>query len=237
MCIVVFIWQAHPLYPLFILQNKDEYHNRPMKPVSWWEDCEILGGTWLACSRGGRIALLTNVLELHTLPDARSQGDLLVLFLETPKEFAKQLVKEGHRYNGFNLVLADVSAKSMLYVSNRPKNEPIMVQEVSLGIHVLSNAKIDSHWHKCLELSFKEELGKYGDRELPAKEMIEKLMRDRVTSKIVPAIHMHLIQNMYYKLIVYQTKKIVQKGLRNTLSSKKANRQVQANNDHNVPCC
>ncbi|KAL5540343.1 hypothetical protein UlMin_043012 [Ulmus minor] len=150
-------WQAHPLYPLFILQNRDEYHNKPMKPMSWWEDCEILGGTWLACSRGGRIALLTN----------------------TPKEFAKQLVKEGHRYNGFNLVLVGISAKSMLYVSNRPKNAPIMVQEVSAGIHVLSNAKLDSHWHKCLELSFKEELGKYSNRKLPAKEMIEKLMRDR----------------------------------------------------------
>ncbi|KAL5557711.1 hypothetical protein UlMin_033922 [Ulmus minor] len=192
MCIAVFIWQAHPLYPLFILQNRDEYHNRPTKPVSWWEDCEILGGrdevaggTWLACSRGGRIALLTNVLELHTLPEARSRGDLPVLFLEstkTPKEFAEQLVKEGHQYNGFNLVLADISSKSMVYVSNRPKNEPIMVQEVSPGIHVLSNAKLDSHWHKArrLELSFKEELGKYGERELPAKEMIEKLMRDKV---------------------------------------------------------
>ncbi|KAL5537666.1 hypothetical protein UlMin_045421 [Ulmus minor] len=136
MCIVVLIWQAHPLYPLFILQNRYESQITPSLPLL-----------------GLLIALLTNVLELHTLPDARSRGDLLVLVLEstmTPKEFVEQLVKEGHWYNGFNMVLADIYAKSMLYVSNMPKNEPIMVQEVSPGIHVLSNAKLDSRWHTKL---------------------------------------------------------------------------------------
>lgn len=62
---------------------------RPTKPVAWWEGGQILGGrdevaggTWLACSRGGRVAFLTNVLELHTVPEAKSRGDLPVLFLE-----------------------------------------------------------------------------------------------------------------------------------------------------------
>lgn len=57
--------------------------------MAWWNDGEILGGrdevaggTWLACSRNGRVAFLTNVLELHTLPEAKSRGDLPVLFLE-----------------------------------------------------------------------------------------------------------------------------------------------------------
>jgi uncharacterized protein with NRDE domain len=57
--------------------------------VAWWEGREILGGrdevaggTWLACSRGGRVAFLTNVLELDSFPDAKSRGDLAVLFLE-----------------------------------------------------------------------------------------------------------------------------------------------------------
>lgn len=62
---------------------------RPTKPAAWWEGGEILGGrdevaggTWLACSRGGRLAFITNVLELHTLPEAKSRGDLPVRFLE-----------------------------------------------------------------------------------------------------------------------------------------------------------
>lgn len=57
--------------------------------MSWWEGSdivggrdEIAGGTWLACSREGRVAFLTNVLELRTLPEAKSRGDLPVSFLK-----------------------------------------------------------------------------------------------------------------------------------------------------------
>ncbi|XP_030519969.2 transport and Golgi organization 2 homolog [Rhodamnia argentea] len=192
MCIAAFVWQAHPLYPLILLQNRDEYHNRPTKPVGWWEEIEILGGrdelaggTWLACSREGRVAFLTNVLELHTLHEAKSRGDLPVLFLEStksPREFAEQLATEAHQYNGFNLIVADTCSKTMVYISNRPQGEPITIQEVSPGIHVLSNAKLDSPWHKAqrLEQNFRELLNKYGEFDLPVKEMVEKLMEDTV---------------------------------------------------------
>lgn len=67
---------------------------------------------------------------------------------KSPKEYAEGLVKEAHQYNGFNLILADIKSKSMVYVSNRPKGETVVIQEVSPGIHVLSNAKLDSPWHK-----------------------------------------------------------------------------------------
>ncbi|KAF5462240.1 hypothetical protein F2P56_018263 [Juglans regia] len=192
MCIAAFAWQVHPLFPFLVFQNRDEYHNRPTKQVAWWEGGDILGGrdevaggTWLACSRGGRVAFLTNVLELHILPEAKSRGDLPVLFLEstkTPKEFAEELKTEAHQYNGFNLIVADISSKSMVYVSNRPKGEPIAIQEVSPGIHVLSNAKLDSPWHKAQRLgpSFKEQLCKYGKGEVPVKDMLKMLMRDTV---------------------------------------------------------
>ncbi|OAY22511.1 transport and Golgi organization 2 homolog [Manihot esculenta] len=192
MCIAAFIWQAHPLYPLLLLQNRDEYHNRPTEPVAWWDGCDILGGrdavaggTWLACSRTGRVAFLTNVLELHALPEAKSRGELPLRFLEStksPKEFAESLVKEVHLYNGFNLIVADIASKSMVYLSNRPKGEAIVIQEVSPGIHVLSNAKLDSPWPKAqrLEKNFKEQLEQYGEGEIPVKEMIHKLMRDTV---------------------------------------------------------
>lgn len=44
---------------------------------------ELAGGTWLACTRDGRIAFLTNVRELvQPLPGAKSRGDLPVRFLE-----------------------------------------------------------------------------------------------------------------------------------------------------------
>nr|GMD43603.1 transport and Golgi organization 2 homolog [Ipomoea batatas] len=190
MCIAIFIWQAHPKYPFLLLLNRDEYHSRATKAVEWWEGGEILGGrdevgggTWLACSREGRVAFLTNVLELHALPEARTRGDLPVRFLQSsksPKEFAKELVKEGHEYNGFNLIMADFESKSMVYISNRPKGEPISIHEVTPGIHVLSNAKLDSPWPKSqrLKMNFKKMVGEKEEADLPLKEMVEKLMRD-----------------------------------------------------------
>ncbi|KAA8537402.1 hypothetical protein F0562_026912 [Nyssa sinensis] len=194
MCIAVFVWQNHPRYPFLLLLNRDEFHERPTKPAEWWEGGEILGGrdeiaggTWLACSRGGRVAFLTNVLELHTLPDAKSRGHLPARFLEStksPKEFAEEVVREAHQYNGFNLILADLSSKPMMvYVSNRSEEEPAVILEVSPGIHVLSNAKLDSPWHKAqrLKLNFKELLNQYGEEDdIQVKEMVEKLMRDTV---------------------------------------------------------
>ncbi|TYH30692.1 hypothetical protein ES288_A01G115000v1 [Gossypium darwinii] len=194
MCIAAFIWQAHPLYPLLLLQNRDEYHNRPTKPVAWWDvdGCEILGGrdevaggTWLACSRQGRVACLTNVLELHHLPKAKTRGDLPILFLKStksPMEFAQQLITDAHQYKGFNLILADIPSKSMVYASNRPKGDDINIQQVSPGLHVLSNANLDSPCPKALRLrkSFKQMLNKYGNNEVMVKEMVEKLMEDKV---------------------------------------------------------
>lgn len=63
--------------------------DRATKELSWWEGGEILGGkdevaggTWLACSRNGRVAFITNVLELDILPEAKSRGDLPVRFLQ-----------------------------------------------------------------------------------------------------------------------------------------------------------
>ncbi|KAL4313554.1 hypothetical protein GQ457_01G008560 [Hibiscus cannabinus] len=224
MCIAAFIWQAHPLYPLLLLHNRDEYHNRPTKALAWWDvdGCEILGardevagGTWMACSRQGRVAFLTNVWELHHLRRVKSRGDLPLLFLKvnsisgvwtnnnngdgfiegntkllliqsrkSPMEFGKQLAMEAHRYNGFNLIVADIPSRSMVYISNRPTGEPMAMtlQLVSPGLHVLSNAKLDSPWPKALRLGqhFKQMLNKHGKKQVKVKEMVEKLMKDRV---------------------------------------------------------
>ncbi|CAI0444041.1 unnamed protein product [Linum tenue] len=195
MCIAAFLWQGHPLYPLLLLHNRDEYHSRPTRPVEWWggsEEMDVLGGrddmaggTWLACSRGGKVAFLTNVLELHPDPDAKTRGELPVLFLQScksPREFAEGVAKEAHLYNGFNLILSDISSNTMMYISNRPEGDAVVVRDVSPGLHVLSNEKLDSPWPKALKLGmgFKEQLLNYGEGEVDLKEMAKKLMRDRV---------------------------------------------------------
>lgn len=57
-------------------------------------------------------------------------------------------MKEVHLYNGFNLIIADFPSESMVYMTNRPNGESAYVSEVSPGIHVLSNASLDSPWPK-----------------------------------------------------------------------------------------
>ncbi|XP_057469570.1 uncharacterized protein LOC130758618 isoform X2 [Actinidia eriantha] len=206
MCTAVFAWQAHPFYPFLLFFSRDEYQNRPTKPVEWWEGGEILGGrdevaggTWLACTRGGKVAILTNVLELHTLPEAKSRGELPVRFLERPREFAEEVVKEAHLYNGFNLIMADLPYNTMVYISNMPKGEPIDIQDVPPGTHVLSNAKLGSQllqFHSFsfqaqhLVLSFGEMLEVYHSSEIPLNKVVGKLMRDTVKSheRTLPSI-------------------------------------------------
>ncbi|KAI6700949.1 hypothetical protein NL676_015273 [Syzygium grande] len=190
MCIAVFLWQAHPLYPFFLLHNRDEYRSRPTEPVAWWDNGEILGGrdglaggTWLACSRNGKIAFVTNVREVGNVPEAKSRGDLPVRFLESkknPTDFGEEVVMEAHQYNGFNLILVDLSSKSMVYVSNRPKDNEALVSEVPPGIHVLSTASLDTPWPKAVRLrsNFEKILEKCGGGEFPAEDMAEELMTD-----------------------------------------------------------
>ena len=62
---------------------------RPTEPLGWWEGEEILGGrdgqaggTWLASSRDGRLAFITNFRELQSIPQAKSRGHLPVRFLQ-----------------------------------------------------------------------------------------------------------------------------------------------------------
>ncbi|XWS68349.1 hypothetical protein CRYUN_Cryun04dG0082400 [Craigia yunnanensis] len=203
MCIAVFMWETHPLYPFLLFLNRDEYHSRPTEPLGWWEGGEILGGrdgqaggTWLASSRDGKLAFITNFRELQSIPQAKSRGHLPVRFLQSKKkpiEFAEEVVKEADQYNGFNLILVDLCSTSMVYLTNRPKENGNFVTEVSPGIHVLSNASLDSPWLKAqrLDHNFKEVFAKYAKDELPLKETVAELMMDTTKDNLsmLPGIY------------------------------------------------
>uniref|UniRef100_A0A2P2J9N7 Transport and Golgi organization 2 homolog n=2 Tax=Rhizophora mucronata TaxID=61149 RepID=A0A2P2J9N7_RHIMU len=203
MCIGVFLWQAHPLYPFLLFLNRDEFHSRPTKPLAWWDGGEIVGGkdeqaggTWLACTNYGKIAFVTNVREVDGIPLAKSRGDLPLRFFQSnknPREFAKDLVREAHEYNGFNLIVTDICSRSMIYITNRHKSEHSCVTEVSPGMHVLSNASLDSPWPKAQRLgnNFKILLDKCGSAELPLGEMAEILMTNTIKDdeSILPHIY------------------------------------------------
>lgn len=202
----MFIWQAHPIYPFLLLLNRDEYHDRLTIPLAWWEQGEgdeilggrdgVAGGTWLASNKHGKLAFLTNVRELPSLPNLNSRGHLPVRFLESEKDpmmFAEEVVKEADQYNGFNLIVADIRSKNMVYVTNRPKQDTNFIKQVSPGIHVLTNANLDTPWPKAQRLKqhFTNFLNMYGNNECHVGKMSEEIMRDTVKDEkgLLPSIY------------------------------------------------
>ncbi|XP_010918279.2 uncharacterized protein [Elaeis guineensis] len=169
-------------------------NDRPTKPVGWWGEGhqkilggrdELGGGTWLGCTKNGRLAFLTSVSEPDSLPGARTRGELPLRFLKStksPLEFAEDIVREANQYDGFNLICSDLCSKTMVCISNRPKDEPVSIKVVSPGLHVLSNATLDTPWPKAQRLArnFSELLKRHGEEEIPEKEMVEELMGDTV---------------------------------------------------------
>ena len=109
--------------------------------------------------RRGRLALLTNYREAPSSKNSkqRSRGELIPQFLvdeRSPAEYLEQLAKEGADYAGFNLFVLewpDTQQPVRLgYYSNRhPNCHP---QKLEPGVHILSNAWLNTPWPKSLFL-------------------------------------------------------------------------------------
>ncbi len=154
MCLVIIAWQQHADYPLVLAGNRDEFHARPTQDAHAWPDHpEIVGGrdlqaggTWLALHRNGRIATVTNFRDAQQEPAGfRSRGHLVTEFLlatSGPLEYLESI--DGKSYAGFNLLVSD--GRTLAYLSNRGAG----ATELGAGVYGLSNALLDSEWHKVL---------------------------------------------------------------------------------------
>lgn len=159
MCLIAVAYRAHPDYRLLLAANRDEFHARPTAPAGFWPDHPDVaggrdlasGGSWLAFSRGGRLAAVTNVRRMEPVdPWAPSRGHLVRDFVtgQTAAEaFALALQAEGRRYAGFNLLLWDGS--TLLHTGNRGAR-PVTVLEP--GVHAVSNADLGTPWPKLRRL-------------------------------------------------------------------------------------
>ncbi|MCZ8344772.1 MAG: NRDE family protein [Leptospira sp.] len=155
MCLAVLALAAHPDFPLILCSNRDEFFERPALPIHFWKDQpEIFGGidlkangTWLACTREGRLAFLTNVRNLKKPPhpNPRSRGLLVSEFLMDKgslEDYANQVLERSGEYEGFNLLLYERGRT--IYLGNDPKSK----MEVEPGIHAVSNASWNTDWPK-----------------------------------------------------------------------------------------
>lgn len=184
MCLIAIDRQENALT---VAANRDEFHHRPTLEAAWWDDApqvwggrdQQAGGAWFAVSRSGRFAAVTNVRRmLPPRPDAPSRGALVQAFMnsmEPSQNFASALQRTAQQYSGFNLLLFD--GMELIYSSN----EPDYVQRpVGKGVHVLSNASLDTPWPKSERLR-DAMLSRAGD-ENEAREQLFTALADRRTA-------------------------------------------------------
>jgi uncharacterized protein with NRDE domain len=188
MCLLVLAWNAHPRYRLVVAANRDEYHDRPAAPLARWPaPADILagrdlraGGAWLGIDSRRRFGVVTNFRDLvRAPPEAPSRGGLIPQYLggaAGPGSYLTALEHAAAGYGGFNLLLAD--GESLWYASNR--GTPF-AQELSPGIHGLSNERLDTPWPKLLRVrrGFEQWLRSGGSAEDGA---LFALLADRATA-------------------------------------------------------
>ena len=90
MCILFIAVKQHPLYPLIIAANRDEFHLRPTQTSHFWTKQNnilagkdlLAGGTWMGINRNGDLAALTNIRAPGKEREkVLSRGELVTNFL------------------------------------------------------------------------------------------------------------------------------------------------------------
>ncbi|WP_339670217.1 NRDE family protein [Dasania marina] len=155
MCLISFAIQQHADWPLILMANRDEYHQRPSAAAHFWQDQPQLfagrdlqaGGTWLGISQQGQLAAVTNYRETaaqNAVP-RYSRGALSSDFLSGPQsasDYLQQLATHAEDFAGFNFICGNPS--QLYYFSNRQGT----VRSLKPGIYGLSNGLLDSPWPK-----------------------------------------------------------------------------------------
>jgi uncharacterized protein with NRDE domain len=174
MCLILFAWNSHPEYSLVVAANRDEFYERPTHPIGYWNDAphilgsrdaaDVLGipGTALGLSMQGKFAAVTNIrAPSEKNPEMRTRGELTAKFLthaNSTQDFIAQNEKSFLQYNGFNLLLGDISLgekshlswlSNRLLVGGKIRHRKVMNPvPVNPGVYGLSNAMLDTPWPK-----------------------------------------------------------------------------------------
>jgi uncharacterized protein with NRDE domain len=155
MCLIAVAWQTHPGFPLALIANRDESHDRPAAAAGYDPEAGdvyggrdlVQGGSWLQVSTRGRLAAVTNV-RAGLRPEARpkSRGWLVRDFVRgrsAAVDYASLLEPAAAEYGRFNLLVWDGS--TLAFASNVPKPS---YSTVSPGLHAMSNGAFDAPWPK-----------------------------------------------------------------------------------------
>lgn len=144
---------------LRLASNRDEYYSRPTEAAHWWTDADhvfggrdqLAGGTWLAASRRGRIAAITNHRNGLPAKAPRSRGTLVADFVradEPVAAYAQGIAGQSADYGGFNLILVELGPTPVAWYVN----DVGQARELRPGVHGISNGRLDTPWPKVERL-------------------------------------------------------------------------------------
>ncbi len=185
MCLIALAYRQHPRWPLVLIANRDEAHDRPATPAEPDPEADdvyggrdlVAGGGWLQVSNRGRLAAVTNVRRGLTPEQApRSRGWLVRDFVrghEDAAGFTDRLQAEARDYGRFNLLVWD--GEALCFAGNAP--EPTSMP-VAPGWHAMSNGAFDAAWPKSTHAT--QALRTWLAQDLVADPGVEALDADRL---------------------------------------------------------
>lgn len=174
MCLIVLAYKVHPRFPLIVAANRDEFLDRPTKPLHVWEDFPHIlagrdergGGTWMGITPLGRFAALTNHRDLRRAQHTgASRGTLVEHVLQ--HELGDL---DTSQFAGFNLLHGRYD--SLFYHSNITG----IHHALEPGVHGLSNHLLNTPWPKVERA--KAALSKELLSDAPRKERLFDLLAD-----------------------------------------------------------
>ena len=151
MCLIVIAHRVSARYPLVIAANRDEDYERPTRAAQWWEEAaDVLGGrdglhggSWLAMTRAGRFAAVTNLRGALRTPESRSRGELVSGFArgsKAPDAYVREIAGRRDQYAGFHLIAGQLDGELAVLSSEAESLPP--------GVHGFSNAPAGVVWPK-----------------------------------------------------------------------------------------
>ncbi len=158
MCLIAIAWNAHPRYPLILLGNRDEFHQRPSVAADWWPEAPDVfggrdlkaGGSWLGVSRSGRLAVVTNNPLRPPAADRHlSRGALVRDWLtgtSAAGPFLDAVDRDEARYAGFSLLVGTLDQGLEGIVA--PAGTLGARWQLPAGITALSNSPRETPWPK-----------------------------------------------------------------------------------------
>lgn len=172
---------AHPDYSFIVCANRDEFHHRPARHASFWEDEPKIfagrdleqGGTWLGVTKDQAFAAVTNIRRKEKRNKTyRSRGEIVANFLKKDidsVQYVHTVKRDDDNYRGYNAIIGRDG--SFVYFSNaKGKLYPL-----TDGIYALSNATLHIPWPKGEKAKrlFKQALTDYETEEKLVESLID----------------------------------------------------------------